>query len=264
MSSAFDVWRVPVAQWTCLQLVTAMTVGLTPSGSRLRSAAAVLVVALACAFQRQIARSALDMRVGGPMTASAWVNVLNAMDLLVLSRASYEGQVQWEEKTTSTKTTRSGSIIERILWAIGTAFNYRRINTPWQIKRLPRFDESQPSYVPSRGRYVLVGAGKVALGVFLLALFTIDTSDPNLPAAIEALPSDESVLLPWVYAPTVKRLALQLAFTVSFGVCCRAFILAGYNIGAIVAVGLGIHHPSAWPPIAGSLLEGWSLRRLWG
>ncbi|PLB50777.1 putative toxin biosynthesis protein [Aspergillus steynii IBT 23096] len=261
--SAFDVWRVPVAQWTLMQLVTAMAVGLTPSRSRLRPAVAAVVVALACGFQREITGGAIDVRVAGPMMASCWLNVLNKMDLLVLSRISYDGQVEWEKRA-GVKATRSGSLVARILWALGTAFNYRRVNTPWQVRMLPRFGGQGMEDGPERGRFVLVGVGKVVLGVVLLALFTVDTTDPNLLPAIEALPRDESVLLPWVYAASMKRAVLQIAFTISFGICCRAFILAGYNIGAITAVGLGIHHPSAWPPIAGSLFEGWSLRRLWG
>ncbi|KAH8429826.1 wax synthase family protein [Aspergillus melleus] len=261
--TAFDVWRVPVAQWACMQLITAMAVGLTPSRSPFRSAAAVVVIALACAFQHQISHSTLEMRIGGPMTANCWVNVMNAMDLLVLSRVSYEGQVTWEKKTNA-KIHRSGTILERVFWSVSAAFNYRRINTPWQINKLPRFDETDPSYVPSRGRFVLVGVAKAIWGVVLLALFTVETSDPHLPSAIDALPRDESVLLPWVYAASMRRLVLLIAFTISFAICSRAFTLAVYNSAAVVAVGLGIHHPSAWPPIAGSLLHGWSLRRLWG
>ncbi|KAI9044714.1 wax synthase family protein [Aspergillus affinis] len=263
MTSAFDVWRVPVAQWACMQLITAMAVGLTPSRSPLRSVAAVMIIALACAFQHQISRGVGDMRIGGPMTANCWVNVMNAMDLLVLSRISYEGQVTWEKKT-GAKINRSGSILERVLCSVSAAFNYRRINTPWQINKLPRFDETDPSYVPSRGRFFLVGTAKAVWGVVLLALFTVETSDPHLPAAIDALPRDELVLLPWVYAASARRLLLLIAFTTSFAICCRAFTLAVYNSGAVIAVGLGIHDPSAWPPFSGSLLHGWSLRRLWG
>lgn len=264
MAASFSVWRVLVAHWACIQLATALAVGLTPSRSQLRSAVAVVVVALACAFQRQVAHSTIDMRIGGPMTASCWVNVLNAIDLLALSRISYDGQVEWEKKKANSTINRSGTVLARILWSLNAAFNYRRIGTPWQLKTLPCFDEKDPSYVPSRGKYVLVAAVKVVVGVILLVLFTIDTSDPHLPAAIDALPRDASVLLPWVYAASTRRAIIQILFTISFAICCRAFILAGYNISAIVAVGSGIHHPSAWPPIAGSLFDGWTLRRLWG
>ncbi|THD00160.1 hypothetical protein EYZ11_000351 [Aspergillus tanneri] len=266
MATGLDVWLIPITQWGCVQLVTALAVALTPSQSALRSAAAVIVVALAYSFQCRINEALSDTRAGGPLVAMCWVNVLNAMDLLVWRRIAYEDQIQWEQNThlPHSTTNRPRTVSNRHLWSFAIAFNYRRINTPWQIAKLPRFDESNPRYVPTRGKFLLVCVMKLCVAVVFLSLFIIDANDPYLPGAIGGLAHRDSVLLPWVYAASTRRAIIQMCFVISFGVVCRATIVAGYNLMAIVAVAGRIYDPVEWPPIASSLTEAYSLRRLWG
>ncbi|OGM50957.1 toxin biosynthesis protein (Tri7) [Aspergillus bombycis] len=267
--AAFESWRVPLAQWGLVQLVTGLTVALTPSQSVARSPAAAIVIALAYSFQSRVAESFGDTRVGGPLAAMCWVNVLNAIDMLVLTRVSYEAQAEWEEaKRSGGRALNSGSLtstlFRRLLWSQNTAFNYRRINTPWQISRLTVFDETNPQYVPSRLKFVLQASVKVLIAFLLVHLCTMDPQDPRLAAAIAELSHSKRVLAPWEHGTTARTILAQATTTISFGIVCRASIIGIYSLCGVVFVGLGIHDPADWPPVAHSLTEAWSLTRLWG
>ncbi|KAE8350335.1 membrane bound O-acyl transferase family-domain-containing protein [Aspergillus coremiiformis] len=268
--TAFELWRVPLAQWALVQLVTGLTVALTPSQSVIRSMAAAIVIALAYSFQSHVAKSFADTRAGGPLAAMCWVNVLNAIDMLVLSRVSYEAQVEWENRKSSGKVTQDNcdgaklSLLNRLLWSQNIAFNYRRINTPWQISKLPVFDKKNPQYVPSRFKFVLQGALKVCISFLLIHLCTIDPNDPRVAGAMAELSDSKTVLTPWLHGMSARTIGTQALFTISFGIVCRSAIVGLYSLTAAVLVGLGLYDPVEWPPVANSLTEAWSLRRLWG
>lgn len=257
-------WAIPALQWLLVQLVTGLTIALAPAHSPARPTAAVAVVALAAAVQQHAIQQAFaGIRIGGPIVAMCWVNVLNAFDLLLLSHASHDAQVAWEAKKTREKT-KHRSWFRRVVWGINTVFNYRRIDTPWQIDQLPAFDAADPDYVPSRLRYVGRAAVKVVLALVAVQMFTVEADEMYVADAVAMLPTGvRAVLLPGWGEGTAKRLLVQSLFTVSFGVICRAAILAGYSSYAMLVVALGFYEPVEWPPIAGSLTEAWTLRRLW-
>ncbi|PLN82791.1 toxin biosynthesis protein [Aspergillus taichungensis] len=253
-------WAIPALQWLLVQLVTGLTIAFAPAHSPARPTAAVAVVALAAAVQQQALQAFVGIRFGGPIVAMCWVNVLNAFDLLLLSRASHDAQVAWEAKKTREKT-KHVSLFRRVIWGINTVFNYRRIDTPWQIDQLPAFDDADPDDVPTRLRYVGVTAVKIVLALVAVQMFTIDADEMYVADAVAMLPTGaRTVLLPGAAA---RRVLVQSLFTVSFGVICRAAILAGYSSYAMLVVALGFYEPVEWPPIAGSLTGAWTLRRLW-
>ncbi|KAB8266181.1 membrane bound O-acyl transferase family-domain-containing protein [Aspergillus pseudonomiae] len=269
--ASFESWRVPLAQWGLVQLVTGLTVALTTSQSVVRSPAAAIVIALAYSFQSRVAESFADTRAGGPLAAMCWVNVLNAIDMLVLSRVSYEAQVEWEAKRSSGTAAKKAnsdslksSLFRRLLWSQNIAFNYRRINTPWQISRLPVFDRANPQYVPSRLKFVLQGSVKICIAFLLVHLCTMDPKDPRMAGAIAELSDSKLVLAPWVHGTSARTMLAQAMTTISFGIVCRSSIVGMYSLAGVVLVALGIHDPVDWPPVANSLTEAWSLTRLWG
>ncbi|RAH69522.1 wax synthase family protein [Aspergillus aculeatinus CBS 121060] len=238
-------------------------------------------------------------RFGAPLISMGWVNVLNAVDLLVLSRVSFEAQKLWEfakyarsvdgavakqqQQSPKPPPTQNDPTpqewVSRLRWAFSIAFNYRRIDTPWEIRHLPRFDAAVPGYVPSRARFLVGAVGKVVVAVVVIQGCTMETADANLGHAVALLPEARGTLLPFAFAfadadadtqagwdwdGVWRRMLVRALFCLSFGIVGRATIVAAYNVCAIVAVGLGLYEPVMWPPVAGSLWEGWSVRRFWG
>ncbi|PYI13448.1 putative toxin biosynthesis protein [Aspergillus violaceofuscus CBS 115571] len=297
MSTLPANWHIPLVQWLLIQPLAGLVVAFTAPRAPARPATALLIVALAYSMQRSAQLYYGGTRFGAPLISMCWVNVLNAVDLLVLSRVSFEAQKLWElakyaratgslakqqqqqqqhsphqnqnQNTKQVATARER--LARLRWALNIAFNYRRIDTPWEIRVLPRFDAAAPEYVPSRARFLGRAVLKVAVAVVVIQGCTMETDDKNLGTAVALLPEAREALWPWANGATAagweefgRRMLVRALFCLSFGIVGRATIVASYNVFAIVAVGLRLYEPVQWPPVAGSLWEGWSIRRFWG
>lgn len=240
-------------QWLLVQATTGLAISYTtPNAHLLRSAAVIAILALATSVQIEALLPGRDIRAAGPIAAMGWVNVLNGIELLLLSRVSYAAQVEWERKELKAQTPMS-----QLAWAFWMPYNYRRVRTPWQIRRLPGFRDDEPGYVPSRGRFLVVCLGKVVFCGLLIRLFTVDLRYPGLEEELAVLWGRSDV-------STVHRVLVQTSFMVPFAVLIRAVIVGVYSVMALTCVGLGVSEPGLWPPISGSLFDAWSIRRLWG
>jgi hypothetical protein len=225
-------------------------------------------------FQTSIQTHYSGAPASGPLVAMCWVNVLNAIDLLVLSRASFDAYLSYrrskEEKKDSRRSSTEDSAKDRLLLALTLPYNYRRINTPWQLSRLPALTPSSfPSSltVTNRRKFLLHSTVKLILAIVIMHIPLIDPSNPVVLQAVSKLDRSKLVLLLPLRAFTQKEglhaLWLQARFTLAFGIVIRATIVAAYTAGSIFAVMLG-GDPAEWPPVAGSLSEAWTLNRLWG
>ncbi|PWY80767.1 hypothetical protein BO94DRAFT_625910 [Aspergillus sclerotioniger CBS 115572] len=278
-------WHIPLTQWFTVQLITATTVAFTSASSPLRNAAAILAFATAYSVQLSAQKYLPGTRFGAPIVAMCWINVLNAIDLLILSRASYEAQQEYNANsksnpnpTTSKPLPHPGpglalalALCKRYIWSLALTFNYRRINTPWQIRSLPHFNPDQPGYIPTRTRFLVTSVAKLIFSVGIVHIFTIETSDLYLNHAVSHLPTKPGeILFPFLYPSSAtlgwkRDLVLRVLFTLSFGVVARATIVAGYTLFAVLFVGSGLHQPRMWPPVEGGIWnEGWCLRGFWG
>lgn len=239
--------------WILAQAVIGLAIAYTPPNSVLRPAAVAVTVALITSVQLDaMVATGRDLGSTGPLAAMGWVNVLNGIDLLLLSRVSYPAQLDWETRNKKQVPTK------QLAWAFWMPYNYRRVRTPWQIRGLPSFDPRDPSYVPSRRSFLLLCAGKVGVCGLLIRLFTLDTQYPGLWDLLAIL---------WAQRPDaslVQRMLVHVSFMIPFAILIRAVIVGVFSLMALVCVGLGVSEPALWPPISGSLVNAWSIRRLWG
>lgn len=258
--------------WLLVQATTGLAIAYTsPNDTVLRSAAIAAIIALGVVVQLDALVPGRHLPFVGPMAAMSWVNVLNGIELLVLSRASYPAQIEWEQQqqqNVKQDASRTGSRpvthMSRLAWAFWTPYNYRRVQTPWQIKRLPCFKSSDPGFVPSRAEFLRKCAAKTLICGLLVALFTVDLQYPGLEEQLVILwggdgdPSGVSAV------SSARRMLVQTSFMISFLVLTRSVIVGIYSTMALIMVTLGITEPALWPPISGSLLDAWSIARLWG
>ncbi|KAL4973822.1 membrane bound O-acyl transferase family-domain-containing protein [Aspergillus desertorum] len=271
-------WLIPVTSWTLIQTLTGLTATFTPSASSLRYVAAATTALLAYILQASIEIHYAGARPSGPLVAMCWVNVLNAIDLLLLSRASFDAYLSYrrrkrEKKDIPHSDSEDGSfdsIKSKLIFSLTLPYNYRRINTPWQLSRVPVLT---PSSFPSsltltnRRKFLLHSAFKLVLAIAIMHIPTLDPSNSTLLHAVLQLDPSKSVLLLPLRAFTERKgihaLWLQARFTLAFGIVIRATIVAAYTAASILAVMLG-GDPAEWPPVAGGLSEAWTLNRLWG
>jgi hypothetical protein len=255
---------IALTQWFLIPVLTGWTIAFAPPYSKIRPALIATAIALACSFQLQVHQAFSSTPARGPLAAMCWVNVLNAIDLIMLSRVSYDAQVAWEMKSAQRRMVKSTSQWRRFVWCIGLTLNYRRVNTPWQIRAVPAFVKDKPGYVPDRWVFLRNCMINVGGSLLVLHFFAIEADDPHLPKFISELSGSRMVLLPAGEKWTARRLIIQSLFMVSFGCLFRAAILGMYNLLAMVCVILGVHRPIDWPPIFGSTADMNSLTRVWG
>ena len=240
-------------QWLLVQATIGLAISYTPPNANIaRSAAAIAIIALATSVQTEAFLPGRDIRAVGPIAAMGWVNVLNGIELLLLSRVSYRAQMEWEKTQL-----KAAAPTSQLAWAFWMPYNYRRVKTPWQIKRLPCFKRDEPGYVPGRWRFLATCVGKAVLCGALIRIFTVDLRYPGLEEELGILWGQQDV-------PVLHRVLVQTSFMVSFAVLIRAVIVGVYSVMALSCVGLGVSEPALWPPISGSLFDAWSIRRLWG
>lgn len=240
-------------QWLLVQATIGLAISYTPPNANIaRSAAAIAIIALATSVQTEAFLPGRDIRAVGPIAAMGWVNVLNGIELLLLSRVSYRAQMEWEKTQL-----KAAAPTSQLAWAFWMPYNYRRVKTPWQIKRLPCFKRDEPGYVPGRWRFLATCVGKAVLCGALIRIFTVDLRYPGLEEELGILWGQQDV-------PVLHRVLVQTSFMVPFAVLIRAVIVGVYSVMALSCVGLGVSEPALWPPISGSLFDAWSIRRLWG
>lgn len=63
---------------------------------------------------------------------------------------------------------------------------------------------------------------------------------------------------------TFDEMAVRMINTLALWVINYAFICFFANCWAVLAVGLGVSRPEAWPPGFGNVSDAWTLRRYWG
>jgi hypothetical protein len=256
---------IALSQWLLIPVLTGWTIAFAPPYSKIRPTLIAIAIALACLFQLQVHQAFSSTPARGPLAAICWVNVLNAIDLIMLSRVSYDAQIAWEMKCGQGRTVKSNtSQWKRFVWSVGLTFNYRRVNTPWQIRAVPAFDKDKPGYVPDRWAFLRNCVINVGGSLLVLHFFAVEADDPHLEKLISELSGSRMVLLPAREKWTARGLIIQTLFMVSFGCLFRAAILGMYNFLAMICVILRVHQPVDWPPIFGSTADMHSLTRVWG
>lgn len=176
-----------------------------------------------------------------------WVQFLSASDLVLVRRVHAAQLPQLRGS--------SSNIFRGIGAAVDLLWNIRRVGTPWQVKNVP---SSAGLQTQSRAGFVLR-----RVVITLVAYLFVD--------AVVSMPPPEK---PMVQADKAALFSLQGldAGDIAF----RAGTVAGYwlttgilnlfmnNLGAIVAVALGLSSPAECPPLYGSFSDACTIRRFWG
>jgi hypothetical protein len=267
IASQLPAWCFPVTQWVLIQVIVGLAAGFTHSRSRLRDATLVVAVALAYFLQCLVDKAFPSAKVAGLVAALCWAHVFNAVDILVLSRVTYGNQLEWERGTSEKGVKQSLQLAEpgftwkRLAWALELPFNLRRVGTPWQINKLPAFDNANRQYTPSRLNFVRNRGLILCLALLVMGLLNRRENDEVLLNMISV--EKQSILHQEVDISTRAMLS-QVSLVVSYWFHMRAGHQLAYNLCSVISVALGIHEPALWPPLADSPMEAWSLRRFWG
>lgn len=152
-----------------------------------------------------------------------------------------------------------GSRKGRLLWALSTQWNLRRITTPCPARNIPPFSQSNPTYVPSRAIFIRNRVVVIFVSIGYMALVSL------LPhPSVEDFSSVKVKLLSRLGQVSHEEFRAQTSATLSWIVGIGATSQICYNAIAIVFVGFGFSEPVMWPPLLGSFAEVYSMRNWWG
>jgi hypothetical protein len=141
------------------------------------------------------------------------------------SPSSYSAFDMTVRTETSVLPPLSNDLLARFQYGWHTLWSFRQVNTPYEVKNVPRFSSLDPHYVPPRWRFVLQQA-VVAVTCYLLLDLLGQRAPPSNPAQL----FDPALIpifsrLPEVTLSELKRRALTIAgFAATF-----FFIIQGFQ-----------------------------------
>ncbi|KAI1493660.1 membrane bound O-acyl transferase family-domain-containing protein [Biscogniauxia mediterranea] len=245
--------------------LTATVIGFTPALSPLRTACLPLLMASTwhCLSNcpAYISRSSWASAVGGYTLSS----LLHYVDVAVLSGWSFELHGPAKDlirgTTTTTKTisreSQQSQLIARIKFGFSVFFSWRFVNTPYQVRNVPRLDAKLRS---SRARFL----AHTALTIIICYL-VLDIMDSSSDAEVtDKFYSLEKIgVFSRIHDVSLEELVMR--FFAAVGLCAGlvSFQRGVYSIWAFVCVATGLSTPDDWPPFNGPILHTYSLRYFW-
>ena len=242
----------------------------TKPTSFVRNVAIVVMVTVACYFHF-IVHERMENRLWKTFPSGIAVGaVLTAFERLLLRRWNYEagGPEEYLNKGKTTGSVGAKKTIHpplntpaksRFWFALDTVFSVRGVSKPWQVKNVPRFSSTDPSYVPSRRAFLL---RKLALILLCFMIYDLLAAQP--PPEERLVAASKQPFFRRFHDMTSEELGFRIACTLGFWISTAALLNLFTETFAFVVVFLGISKPAAWLPSFDSPTEAYSIRQFWG
>jgi hypothetical protein len=137
--------------------------------------------------------------------------------------------------------------------------NHRNIGTPYEVRNIPKFDESNPTYVPSRSKFLVRKFLTIFVAYGLLDILTCQPApDPGLYS------QHQEFFLTRLNEVTWEE--IKFRFLTSVNIWASTYLLMQYiyAIVACVCVGSGVYAPRDFPPLIGPWTSAYRVRNYWG
>ena len=242
----------------------------TKPTSSVRHVAFVVMVIVAC-YLNLIVHERMENRVWKTFLSGAAVTaVLTAFERLFLRRWNYEagGPEEYPMKSETNGSVGAKKTIHpplntpaksRFWFVLDTVFSVRGVGKPWQVKNVPRFSSTDPSYIPSRRAFLL---RKLALISLCFMIYDLLAAQP--PPEERLVAASKQAFFRRFHDMTSEELGFRIACTLGFGIGSAALLNLLTETFAFIVVALGISKPAAWLPSFNSPIEAYSLRQFWG
>lgn len=165
-----------------------------------------------------------------------------------------------EEKRKKNKK-RQGGVFQRLKYGLVIANSTRHVGTPYQVKGVPRFSSSNPTYIPSRSMFLFRTASTIAASYFVLKLLSthLGTRDVDIfllhPSRIPTLGRLQHV--------TSREIIVRTHAVIRHWTCTYTVITFLNSI--IDFIGVASFCPvKDFPPSFGSITEAYTIRQFWG
>ena len=244
-----------IIEATFLAIFTLTVLGTTSQATAKRTIGVAILATTTYSTERLIVP--LCQRSNRPHWAATiasllWVQFLSASELVLVSRLH---AAQLPIPTHGSKN-NSASLLARSRSAIGLLWNMRRVGTQWQAKNVPSTKTQQPT---SPFNFIIQ-----RLVTTLLAYLFVDIVVSLPPPPLAMLTVEKASLFKGVGGLDVSDIIFRITMTASFWLITAVLNLFMTNTGAILSVLLGLCQPEDCPPLHGSFVEAFTVRRFWG
>jgi hypothetical protein len=154
----------------------------------------------------------------------------------------------------------TSSFLSRLIHGCYTLWSFRHSNPPYEVKDVPHFSSSGPSYVPSKWQWVVQQA--VAGAACYLLLDPLPQHAPPVNAAQLFDPALIRVFA-WWHSGTVSELRLRALTTSGFAVTLFCTIQGVQSLAAALAVGMSVSRVEDWRPAFGDVRDAYCLKNVW-
>ncbi|KAI1873440.1 hypothetical protein JX265_005062 [Neoarthrinium moseri] len=255
---------LPVVSALLVQLIPSIIIAYVPASSTAARRIALLAVAILAAnaviFMPTVVHNFVWRTTSAALTA---ILATRSCDVLCLHPVGPNdiAKPSTENGSASGDSIHSSGIFDSSLFlAWRQLWNMRGIGTKWSIRGVTPFDALKPDYVPSQGDFI--GGHLVRIAI---ALVVMDFFAHQAPQNVAINYTFDKQHLAWRLAEVdAEELFLRVAGTVGFWVNMACYISTMYSFLAVVFVGLGLDTPADWPPVFGSISDGWTIQRFWG
>ena len=262
-------WTLPpwaTHPWTLLSIesgLLVLIVGFTKPSSPVRRAFLPIFVYLVYAFV-----VGAQYRISNSFHASfgasdAWLTLLQYVDIALLSKwdFDYGGPSPLAPPKKEKPISKRDTFWNRLSFGVYAASSYRCSGTSFEVPNLARFDSKNPSYVPSRGKYLRWAIFRVVVVYFVLDALT----SFNDPAAMAPLFAENKIpLLPRLFDLTLQEAITRTVTSFLFWFVNFLVLMLFFDIPGIICVATGLSGVEWWRPPFNRITEAYTLRRYWG
>ena len=255
---------------------TAIAIGYTSPSSFIRPVLLPLVAVSTCCVIATCLENIPRIFWASLVAGNAPTYLLRYLDLVLLNRWSFEAggpsvPVLDDDGRKEGHVTAGGSnngithsanaTVAPLRFGLLATLSSRQVNTPFQVKNVPRFSNRHANFVPSRAVFLR----NTALAI-LVCYLVVDLS------MLAAQPEQNPILFNQQNVPLLARwdelsaaeLAVRTFASLAVWLNIYCMFRVGYGIMGFVAVGTGLSEVTAWPPAFGPLAEAYTVRRFWG
>ena len=148
----------------------------------------------------------------------------------------------------------------RLKFGIYAATSPLYIGTPFEAKGIPYFDAKDPTYIPSRARFLR----QKAFMVIICYLFLDATTLAARPELNHILYHADRISMLDSKNWSKEQLGVRVGSTLGYWICLYCVVQGYMGVAGLLTVGMGASGVELWRPAFGRVREAWTVRRFWG
>jgi len=155
---------------------------------------------------------------------------------------------------------KTGHVLGRLHFGLMIGAGARFAATKWPVNNIPPFSPGDPTFIPSKAKFIRDLAPKVVVSwLLLMALDFLPPNDDNLIM----FSSQQIPLLPRLGTVGREEMYTRIGTVLGYWLVQYISHIAVHGSLAIGAVALDFE-VAAWPPIFGAARDCYTIRRFWG